>query len=434
MTHPAGSNCPVLLFYFCADIIAMRATLMYILLFLPLLMAGQRHRCDVDQRFDLTNKNPFYQSFLSRIAQGTSASNIEPRSESYFPVVIHVVMREPLQPVSVAQALQQIDVLNTDFAGHGNNIGKLRDEFRALVGDAQIKFCLATLDPQGQPTSGITHTTTTIADIALQTGEGGRMAIHWDELGGKTGWDPTRYINIWIGEYGGLLGSASFPGMANYPEEIGLVIDPKYFGSIGAAGNSGFYSDGHTLTHEMGHFFGLKHIWGQGTGEDCIDSDDIDDTPNAAGPYYNCPQGLQESCGTSDMYQNFMDFTDDRCLAAFTHDQVMLMRTTAAVYYPDLDVEGSCNVYAETFDTWYDQLVWSYDQSSGTYVIYNTEGWMGKIEILVYSVDGRLVLENVWEDQLSYLIDLSNVAAGVYVVRLIGGGQEFVRKVVNCES
>ena len=55
--------------------------------------------------------------------------------------------------------------------------------------------------------------------------------------------------------------------MANYPEEIGLVIDPKYFGSIGAAGNSGFYSGGHTLTHEMGHFFGLKHIWGQGTGE-----------------------------------------------------------------------------------------------------------------------------------------------------------------------
>lgn len=120
--------------------------------------------------------------------------------------------------------------------------------------------------------------------------------------------------------------------MANYPEEIGLIIDPKYFGSIGAAGNSSFYSGGHTLTHEMGHFFGLKHIWGQGTGEDCNDSDEIEDTPNAAGPYYDCPQGVQESCGTSDMYQNFMDFTDDRCLAAFTHDQVMMMQTTAAVF------------------------------------------------------------------------------------------------------
>ena len=53
-------------------------------------------------------------------------------------------------------------------------------------------------------------------------------------------------------------------------------------------------------------------------------------------PYYDCPQGLQESCGTSDMYQNFMDFTDDRCLAAFTHDQVMMMQTTAAAFYPCL--------------------------------------------------------------------------------------------------
>ncbi len=411
----------------------MRTTLMYMLLLLPLLMTGQRNRCDVDQRFGLTREDPLYQLFLSRIERGTAPGNIDNRSESYIPVVIHVVMREPMQPVSVAQALQQLDVLNADFGARGNNIGKLRDEFRSLIGDAQMQFCLATVDPQGQPTSGITHTTTTIKDIALQTGDKGRIAIHWDELGGKTGWDPSRYINIWIGEYGGILGSASFPGMANNPGEIGLVIDPKYFGSIGTAGNSGFYGGGHTLTHEMGHFFGLKHIWGQGTGEDCNDSDDIGDTPNAAGPYYDCPRGLQESCGTSDMYQNFMDFTDDRCLAAFTNDQVMLMQATAAVYYPDLDVEGTCSVYADTFDTWYDQLVWSYDYSSGTYVIYNTDGWIGKIEIQVYSVDGRLVLEDVWEDQLSYLLDLSNVGVGVYVVRMMSGEEEFVRKVVSSE-
>jgi len=72
---------------------------------LPLLMAGQRNRCDVDQRFDLTKSNPVYQSFLSHIEEGILPDNIEPRSESYFPVVIHVVMREPLQPVSVAQVI-----------------------------------------------------------------------------------------------------------------------------------------------------------------------------------------------------------------------------------------------------------------------------------------------------------------------------------------
>ncbi len=429
----AGFNRPVLLSYFCTDTIAMRTILMYMLLLLPLLMAGQRTRCDIDQRFRLSTDDPLYQLFQSRVKQVIHQGNVEPRTESFFPVVIHVVMREPVQPVSVAQAIQQLDVLNADFAGHGNNLSKLSDEFRTFIGDAQMKFCLATVDPQGQPTSGITHTITTVEDIALQSGDGGRIAIHWDELGGKAGWDPTRYINIWIGEYGGILGSASFPGMANFSEEIGLVIDPKYFGSIGAAGNSGFYSGGHTLTHEMGHFFGLKHIWGQGTSEDCSDSDEIEDTPNASGPYYDCPQGLQESCGTSNMYQNFMDFTDDRCLAAFTHDQVTLMQASATVYYPDLDVEGSCSVDADTFDTWYDQLVWAYDPSSGTYVIYNTDGWMGKIEVQVFSVDGRLVLEDKWKNQLSYLLDLSNVAVGVYVVRMIADDVEFVRKVVSCE-
>ncbi|MDZ4747377.1 MAG: M43 family zinc metalloprotease [Saprospiraceae bacterium] len=409
----------------------MRTTLMYMLLLLPLFMTGQRSRCDVDHRFRLTAENPRYSLFLSRIQEGIKSGEIETRTETYFPVVIHVVMREPVIPVSVAQAIQQLDVLNADFAGKGNNIGQLRNEFESLVGDAQMKFCLATVDPQGQPTSGITRTTTSITNIALQTGEGGRIAIHWDELGGKTGWDPSRYINIWIGEYGGILGSASFPDMASYPEEIGLVIDPRYFGSIGAAGNSGFYSGGHTLSHEMGHFFGLKHIWGQGTGEDCNDSDDIQDTPNAAGPYYDCPQGLQESCGTSNMYQNFMDFTDDRCLAAFTQDQVTLMQTSAAVFYPDLDVDGSCTVYADTFAMWYEHLIWSYDQQADTYIVYNPDGWMGIIHIQVYSADGKLITEDKWEDQLSYLLDLSHVAAGVYFVRIISGGKEYVRKVVS---
>ena len=66
-------------------------------------------------------------------------------------------------------------------------------------------------------------------------------------------------------------------------------------------------------------------------------------------------------------------------------------------------------------------------------MIYNTNGWMGRINVQVYSVDGRLVLEDVWEDQLSYLLDLSHVAAGVYVVRLVSGEEEFVRKIVSVE-
>ena len=124
---------------------------------------------------------------------------IHKRDIRYFQVVIHVVARDGYQPVSQAQALQQLDVLNNDFAAMGDNINKLPDEFKTLVENADMHFCLATLDPEGNPTPGITFTSTTEEFIGTNIGEGGRRVIQWDELGGKAGWDPTRYINIWVG-------------------------------------------------------------------------------------------------------------------------------------------------------------------------------------------------------------------------------------------
>jgi Pregnancy-associated plasma protein-A/Secretion system C-terminal sorting domain len=408
----------------------MRAILFYMLFLLPQFSAGQAHGCDFDSRFNPEKNKTAYRLFQERIQNAIAHPSIGNRAIVYLPVVIHVVARDPVQPVSVAQALNQLDVLNADFAGEGNNISSLEEEFIPLVADVQFQFCLASIDPDGLPTSGITYTQTDVKDIALQTGEGGRMSIHYDQLGGKTGWDPARYINIWIGEYGGLLGSASFPGMAAYPEEIGVIIDPRYFGSIGDAGMSGFFSGGHTLTHEMGHFFGLKHIWGNGVDASCTDGDDIADTPNAEGPYYDCPSGIQMTCGTHNMYQNFMDFTDDRCLAAFTQGQAEVMQAVLDTYYPMLVTEGTCTPAAETFSSWYDQLVWAHDQPSNTYVIYAEVNWMGQKNIGVYSADGKQVLRDTWEDQQSYLLDLANAGAGVYFVRIDDGDKQFVRKVV----
>jgi hypothetical protein len=412
------------------DIVAMRAILMYMLLSLPMFAPGQTMWCDVDSRFTLNDRNLQYRHFKSLVEKWKANSSYHNRSVVYMPVVIHVVADEPYVPVSEAQVLQQLDVINADFAGAGDNVPKLTDEFLPLVADAQIRFCLAKTDPQGQPTTGITFTRTDVNDIALQTGQGGRIAIHYDQLGGKTGWDPSRYINIWVGEYGDILGSASFPGMASFPEEIGLVIDIRHFGSIGDAGGTGFYNGGHTLTHEMGHFLGLKHIWGQGFETTCDDSDDIDDTPNASGPYFDCPSGVQMSCGTSNMYQNFMDFTDDRCLSAFTPGQVLMMQAVQQLFYPALTLEGGCQAYAEAYPQWYHDLVWSFDKSSATYVIYNTDGWMARKNIFVYSADGKLVHQGQWDQEWSYLLDLNKVSAGVYFVIMESGGDDFVRKII----
>lgn len=406
----------------------MRVILMYIWLGCPLFLAGQPSLCKLDHQFRLNTTNPKYVEFLDRVSRVAPGSVVMPRSIRYIPVVIHVVATDAYQPVSRAQALQQLDVLNADFAGEGENRNQLLTPFDAIASGVAIRFCLADVDPAGQPTEGITFTHTDIPNIALQSGEGGRMAIHYDQLGGKTGWDPETYLNIWVGEYGDFLGSASFPGMAPYPEEIGVVIDIRHFGSIGDASSSGFYGRGHTLTHELGHFLGLKHIWGQDLDASCDDSDDIEDTPNAAGPYYNCPSGIQRSCDTDNMYQNFMDLTDDRCLAAFSADQAARMEAALEVYYPLLfSVEG-CAQVASSFDTWYQGLLWSYDAAGKNLVIYSDTLLPEEKMVRVFSADGKLMHDGRWEQQSSYLIKMDRVGIGVYFIQISEGPHAEVYK------
>lgn len=399
----------------------MRVILMYLWLACPLVLSGQHPECGLDHRYTLNASNPKYVEFLDKVSRVAPGGMVLPRSIRYIPVVIHVVATEAYQPISRAQVLQQLDVLNADFAGEGENRHKLLSEFEPIASGVTIRFCLANVDPNGQPTEGITYTHTDIPNIALQSGEGGRIAIHYDQLGGKTGWPPDTYLNIWVGEYGDFLGSATFPGMAPYPEEIGVVVDIRHFGAIGDVATSGFYGRGHTLTHELGHFFGLKHTWGQGLDYYCDDSDDIDDTPNAAGPYYDCPSGVQRSCDTDNMYQNFMDFTDDRCLAAFTAGQAAHMEAALEAYYPLLFSEEGCASVASSFDTWYKDLKWSYDAFGKNVVIYSDSLLPAAKEVRVFSADGKLVHQGTWENSSSYLIKMDRVGIGVYFIQISEG-------------
>jgi len=403
----------------------------YLLLLFACSASAQQPWCRAKQYSD-PDKNSIYQNFLQEAKEIETKAPIHKRDIRYFQVVIHVVARDVYQPVSQAQALQQLDVLNNDFAAMGDNINKLPDEFKTLAANAEMHFCLATLDPGGNPTSGITFTHTEKENIGTSYSfeNEGRREIQYDELGGKSGWDTSRYINVWVGECLDILGSASMPGEADFEEEIGIVIDIRHFGTIGDAGYYNPYGRGHTLTHEMGHFFGLKHIWGQGLGADCNDSDDIDDTPNAGGPHYGCPEGEQLSCSTSNMYQNFMDLTDDRCLAAFTHDQVARMNSSIDLFYPGLDGESSCQNNLADFNDWFDQLSWSSDVTSDKIIVYRPEGLVGKKEIRVFSMDGQLVFQNEWNEELTSLINLQNVASGIYLVNITMGDESKSRKIV----
>ena len=233
------------------------------------------------------------------------------------PVVVHVVYRTAAQNISDAQVQSQIDVLNEDFRKLNADHVNTPSFFAGLKADAEIQFCLAKTDPTGAATTGITRTSTT------RTSFGTNDAVKSASTSGKAPWNTASYLNIWVCSIGGgILGYAQFPGGPAATD--GVVIDFQYFGRGGSAVAP--FNKGRTGTHEVGHYLNLNHIWGD-DGTSCSGTDNVADTPNQADENYGCPTYPTASCSnTSDMYMNYMDYTDDACMNMFSAGQATRMR------------------------------------------------------------------------------------------------------------
>ena len=147
----------------------------------------------------------------------------------------------------------------------------------------------------------------------------------------QTQWDPTRYFNIWLADLGGgLLGYAQFPSSSGLPglntnggnaNTDGVVVTSSSVGSVANPSSGGPYNLGRTLTHEVGHWLGLRHIWGDSSA--CTNDDFCADTPDATNSNGGCP--TVDSCPSdglgADMVENYMDYSNDACLNTFTADQ-----------------------------------------------------------------------------------------------------------------
>lgn len=255
------------------------------------------------------------------------------------PVVVHVVHNgEPVGDganISYEQVKSQIEVLNEDFRRTEGSNG-FNDDANGT--DTEIEFYLAETDPMG----------IAMSEPGVDRINGGRS--EWPKgpfqnpietsLKPSTIWDPTRYFNVWTVNFGGffgrnLLGYAQFPDMSGLEgledvggsaETDGVVIGYPYFGSS-QKGDYDLYAPfdlGRTATHEVGHWLGLRHIWGD--NDDCSLDDYCSDTPLAATANYGCPVGIV-SCSSEDMIRNYMDYTDDACMNIFTFGQKERMRT-----------------------------------------------------------------------------------------------------------
>lgn len=273
------------------------------------------------------------------------------------PVVIHIVHNGDAigtgENITDAQARSQINVMNQDYRRMAGTPGGANTTGVAV--DVEINFCLAQTDPSGVLTTGIVRHNIAPYNNTVANGAGGadwETTADVETMKGNTIWDPTQYLNMWTirpgglslqaGGLSGLLGYAQFPtgsGLSGIPggpttaNTDGVVASFDAFGTItendGSFLMNGTYNLGRTMTHEVGHWLGLRHIWGDGTGDegtnspDCTATDYCADTPQQGWEHYTCDIG-SNTCvlqAGNDMVQNYMDYTNDACMDTFTQNQ-----------------------------------------------------------------------------------------------------------------
>ena len=260
------------------------------------------------------------------------------------PVVFHIVLPDP-SDVTDAQLQTQIDVLNKIYGGLNADTVKIPARFKPLFGRAGIQFCLAKRTADDKVSTGINRYTTTQSSFTTNNN------VKHASTGGANAWSTSSYLNIWICQLsGGVLGYATFPNTGSGSEQ-GVVIDYRSL----PGGSFTNYNGGKTTAHEVGHYFNLRHIWGDDDGA-CSGSDFVGDTPNQSNMTYGTPatDTLYDACtstGGGIMYQNYMDYTDDGAMEMFTVQQATRMQTAATTYRSGLFSSSGCvPVAAKNYD------------------------------------------------------------------------------------
>ncbi|MGO4292663.1 M43 family zinc metalloprotease [Chitinophaga sp. RAB17] len=329
----------------------MRHYFIILLTFFSCATAMAQRKCGTAEALQQRVKEiPRLQELLQKnetlMLQGQRLQRLNARTEDIpqtvsIPVVVHVVL-DDTAAVTYAQIQSQLDVLNRDYNAGNTDISLVPAVWKPLIGNTKINFCLAQRTPGDEPTSGV---------VKVKTGPGqsfsinnGAADVKYQSTGGSDAWDHSRYLNVWVTRLSGnYLGVAAPPGTGYPVEQEGVAIQYTAFGTTGSV--TGVYNLGRTATHEIGHYFGLKHVWGDDNGSCSID-DGIADTPLQGDNTYGCPTfpKLDNCTSTAPgiMFMNYMDYTDDACMHLFTAGQVDRMRFVLENIIPSLMTSNGC--------------------------------------------------------------------------------------------
>ncbi|MBC7887183.1 MAG: T9SS type A sorting domain-containing protein [Ferruginibacter sp.] len=357
----------------------------------------------------------------------------------YIPVVIHLLYKKAAENISDAQIKSQLDVLNADFSMLNSDQANTPSAFKSLAGNARIQFCLARVDPQGHKTTGIDRKYT--SQDLFTTNDEMKMA----DKGGAASWNSKHYLNIWVCRLSSRsLGYATPPGAA--ADKDGVVIAYDVFGTTGNLRAP--FNKGRTATHEVGHWLGLIHMWGD---TNCGD-DHVDDTPKQQSYNFGCQNFPKLSnCSpdsNGDMFMNFMDFSDDACMNLFTRGQVKRMRALFAqnnirnsflasfacdstlavggplpttvthdVVQPAVPVAAAIKIYPSPVNT-----VTTIECKGATALTIKTLSIFNSLGMKVFTA--RL-------NQEKTRIDLTNLTRGIYIVHIGDGKDKFTTRIIK---